>query len=233
LVVGLALSAGLYLAACGGSDMTSPSKMAGATLKGTVKSPVAGSGVSASSVHAMSGSSGITITVTETGASTVTDSSGHFVLTNLPGGTVTLHFTGSGIDATLTLSGLVDGQTLTITVTVTGRHAHLDDDSPEPSPSPSSSPEPSPSPSDFCFANGAKAEVEGNISAEDASSITVRQQGKGDFQCQVTDSTTIRHGNTHLTLADLKVGNHVHVSGTGLGSLNGVCQVNASEIKLQ
>ena len=236
-ILGLALSAGLYFAACGGDNATSPSSVgAGATLKGKVNNAVAASGVSASSVHAMSAGAGITITVMETGASTTTDSSGHFILTSLPGGTITLHFQGKGIDATLTLSGLVDGQTLTITVTLSGSHADLDQEQPEASPSPGASPnpEPSPSPRDFCFATGEKAEVEGNISKTDASSITVSQHGRGDFLCQVsTTSTRIRHGNTNLTLADLEVGDHVHVSGTGLGSLNGVCQVSATEIKLQ
>jgi hypothetical protein len=237
-ILGLAL-AGLYIAACGVDNATSPSSVErGATLKGTVRNgSVAASGASASSVvHAMSTGSGITIAVMETGVSTTTDASGQFVLKSLPGGVITLHFKGKGIDAILTLSGLVDGQTLTITVTVSGSHAELDDDpEPESSPSPKASPTPGPSPSprDFCFVAGAKAEVEGNIAAEDTSSITVTQHGKGDFLCQVAPSTRIRHGNTSLTLADLKVGSHVHVSGTGLGSLDGVCQVSVAEIKLQ
>jgi hypothetical protein len=172
---------------------------------------------------------GIKVTVVETGESTETNGSGEFIVT-APAGTVTLHFQGPNIDAQLTIGGLVAGQTLTITIHVSGSHAGMDD-GPEPSPTPNASP--TPAPNSFCFTAGAKAEVEGLISAKDASSITVRQQGKGDYHCVVSASTRIRKGNRTLTLDDLGLGSRVHVSGTGRGDSAGVCEVDASEIKLQ
>jgi hypothetical protein len=101
-----------------------------------------------------------------------------------------------------------------------------------------SSPSPSPSPgngggSTQCVAPGAKAEVEGTIVGKGGSSITVFQQGKGNFLCQVGGGTRIRKGNTSYTFADLQSGWRVHVSGDGLGSSGGVCQVDAREIKVQ
>jgi hypothetical protein len=236
----LAVAAALALSACSGST-TSPSSVSGAaTLEGTVNATLAGSAMSAQSIHAQSApAGGVTVTLMETGASTTTDGSGHFTLTNVPAGTVTLHFQAGGIDAKLTISGIVAGQTLKITVTVSGSNASLDQEQPEPSPSPEPSPTPEPSPSPepspgaSCFQVGEHAEVEGNITATAASSITVDQEGHGLFQCQVSVSTEIRHGHKTLQLSDLHVGDHVHVSGSGLGSSGGVCQVQAAEIKLQ
>jgi hypothetical protein len=86
---------------------------------------------------------------------------------------------------------------------------------------------------DACFTPGAKAEVEGLIDSKTGTSITVAQQGKGDFRCLVSASTRIRKGNHTLTLSDLAVGARVHVSGTGRGASAGVCEVDATEIMLQ
>jgi hypothetical protein len=82
-------------------------------------------------------------------------------------------------------------------------------------------------------APGTKAEVEGLITGLGASSITVSQQGKGSFLCSVSAGTRIRKGNTSYTLADLRTGWRVHVSGTHQGLAATLCQVNASEIKVQ
>jgi hypothetical protein len=79
---------------------------------------------------------------------------------------------------------------------------------------------------------GQKVEVEGPISAKSGSTITVNQQGKGLFACEV-GSATIRKGNTTYTLAQLTTGWRVHVSGTGMGLSGNVCNVSASEVKVQ
>ncbi|MFI5184860.1 MAG: hypothetical protein ACHQNV_10705 [Vicinamibacteria bacterium] len=163
---------------------------------------------------------GIRVTVVETGQTTETDGSGQFTVT-VPAGTVTLHFQGQGVDAELKIGGLVAGQTLTVTVHASGSHADMGDG------------QGNGGTHDSCFTSGAKAEVEGTIDGKATDSITVMQQGKGDFQCLVSASTRIRKGNRTLTLDDLTLGAHVHVSGTGLGSSGGVCEVDASEIKLQ
>jgi hypothetical protein len=100
-------------------------------------------------------------------------------------------------------------------------------------PQASPSPEPSPSPGSKCVAPGAKAEVEGKITAKGGSDITVTQQGKGDYQCFVSAGTPIRKGNTTYTFAQLQTGWRVHVKGTGLGQSGSVCQVQANEVKVQ
>ena len=90
------------------------------------------------------------------------------------------------------------------------------------------------SPSVQRYAEGARAEVEGTIDGKLASSILVRQQGKGLFECVVDGKTTIRKGNTTYTFAQLQQGWRVHVKGsvTGPGS-SGSCLVAADEVKVQ
>ena len=80
---------------------------------------------------------------------------------------------------------------------------------------------------------GSNAEVEGLITGKGASSVTVTQQGKGDYLCLVSSSTTIRKGNTTYTFAQLQAGWRVHVKGTQQGMAGSACQVTASEIKVQ
>jgi hypothetical protein len=84
-----------------------------------------------------------------------------------------------------------------------------------------------------CVAAGAKAEVEGIITGKDASSITVFQQGKGDYRCFANGDTRIRKGNTTYSFDQLQSGWRVHVKGQGLGASGGACQVDADEIKVQ
>ena len=82
-------------------------------------------------------------------------------------------------------------------------------------------------------AAGSNAEVEGIITGKGGSTITVTQQGKGDYLCQVSSSTRIRKGNTSYTFAQLANGWRVHVKGTQQGMSGAACQVTASEIKVQ
>ena len=89
-----------------------------------------------------------------------------------------------------------------------------------------------PSPGKGACAAGAKVEVEGTISSKSGSTITVNQQGKGLFACEV-GSARIRKGNTTYTVAQLQPGWRVHVSGTGLGDSGGTCRVAADEVKVQ
>lgn len=116
--------------ACGGSaSMTGPDAPAaaapasrGATIQGTVQSGVAASEVSAASVG------GIRVSVVGTSLQVTTDGSGRFTLSGVPAGRVELRFEGSGIDARLTIEGLVAGQTLELTVRVSGNSASRVDD---------------------------------------------------------------------------------------------------------
>jgi hypothetical protein len=93
-------------------------------------------------------------------------------------------------------------------------------------------PAPTPTSPRACAA-GSNAEVEGIITGKGASSITVTQQAKGDYLCQVSGSTRIRKGNTTYTFGQLQSGWRVHVKGTQQGMAGNACQVNASEIMVQ
>lgn len=76
-----------------------------------------------------------------------------------------------------------------------------------------------------------KVEIEGLISAKAGDSITVNAQA-----IIVPPNCVIRHGNTPFTLADLHVGDRVHVKGARLTSGSGVLAtstIEASEVKLQ
>lgn len=84
-----------------------------------------------------------------------------------------------------------------------------------------------------CAAPGARVEIEGTLSSKGPSSITVFQQGKGYYLCQVSNSTSIRKGNTTYALADLQNGWRVHVKGDSLGSSGPTCSAAAQEIKVQ
>jgi hypothetical protein len=66
---------------------------------------------------------GIVVTVVGTSVTTTTDGEGRFTLTGVPEGAITLHFQGAGVDTTITLSGLTEGQTLTLVVEVAGKNA--------------------------------------------------------------------------------------------------------------
>jgi len=237
LAILVVLAATTALVGCGGGSgsslPTSDSLDQGAVIEGTVEAT--GAGISArSDVRASSGSSGIKVSAVGTGASTTTDASGGFVLEGLPAGSATLRFEARGIDATLRIDGLVVGQRLRIAVRVNGPTALLM------GPFPAVSPNPTPEPpfQGSCFSAGAKAEVEGLIVAKEGASngfigsVTVAQQGKGNFLCEVGDATRIRHGNQTLTLDDLVEGSRVHVSGTGMPATT-LCRVDAVEIKLQ
>jgi len=240
----------LAFISCGGGNPAAPP--APATIEGTVNAAPSALGKSEHMVSAAHPVASISVSVVGMSISTTTDSSGHFVLAGLPEGTVTLRFQGPGIDATLEISGLAAGQTLTISVQASGNEASLVTSpvaAPSPSPSPSASPSASPSPlAQQCPDVGEKAEIEGTITevsgvgegagvaaADELGTITVFQQGavKGDYVCHVSSTTRIRHGNKVMTFDDFRVGSRVHVAGSGLGNASGMCEVQADEVKIQ
>jgi hypothetical protein len=49
----------------------------------------------------------------------------------------------------------------------------------------------------------------------------------------MTTRRRIRHGNTAMIFSQLAIGNRVHVSGSGLGATNAMCEVMAEEILVQ
>lgn len=187
--------ASVWAAACGSTPAAV--ETGGVTIEGTVAS---GAGASSADVTAQSNSAGskaLRVSIEGTSLSSTTDAQGRFRLTGAPDGSATLRFEGTGVDARLTIGGLVDGQVLTITVAVAGSSATLI--STALGPGDSNGPVPTPGPS---------VEFSGLIESLTPPSLVVA--GK----TAITGATTLYKGpgNTR-SLADLSVGNTVRVEG--------------------
>lgn len=135
---------------------------------------------------------GMTVTVEGTGITATVNGAGQFVLSNVPAGAIVLRFSGGGANAQLSLGSIPAGTTITINVVVSGSTAALQQKT----------------------VNG-DTEIEGRI--ESIAGSTLKVAGR---TVVVTPSTIIRHGGTAMTLAQLAVGQRVHVKGstTGTGS---------------
>ncbi len=94
-----------------------------AVVQGTVVGASA-TGSSGDGFSALSGDDTMTVRVEGTNISTGVEE-GHFILSGLPAGTVTLVFEGSGTSARLTVSGLRDGQVLSLQVHLSGGTATI------------------------------------------------------------------------------------------------------------
>jgi Domain of unknown function (DUF5666) len=189
------------------TSTASPSAPAAPSATGaTIIGQVSGTSSTSSASTAMrpQGSAGLTVTVAGTNISTTVDGSGNFTLSGVPPGDVTLQFTGSGTNATITLSGLTAGQTIQITVTINGSQASFDEGG---------------------HGQNSSVELEGLIQSIDVAGSTLVVDG---VTVSVSSATTITHGSTTLTLSQLQVGQRVHVRGT---NQNGT--VAASTIMLQ
>ena len=222
----LVLLAGLMVTACGSSmSATGPSSLSGsgggAVISGRVNmtgrvgaasaafaaTPERDAG--AALAAATSSSTTVTVTVVGTSISATVDGGGTFTLTNVPAGTVQLHFQGNGADAMLTISGIEADDRLQITVTLNGRDARLE----------------SRERTSGGNGNGNGVDVNGRIDSIDAGARTLRVNGTTVL---VPASTVIRHGNRTFGFSDLRVGDHVQVKGTRNGSM-----LTASEIKVE
>lgn len=83
--------------------------------------------VAASDSFAPRAATSLHVTITGTDISSTVDGSGQFTLNGVPPGDVTLQFSGSGVSASITLTGITAGQTIHVEVTLNGRGgAHLD-----------------------------------------------------------------------------------------------------------
>jgi hypothetical protein len=154
---------------------------------------------------ASSSSSTVTVTIEGTNITSTVDGGGNFTLTNVPAGTVQLHFQGRGADAMLTIAGIQSDDNLQITVTLSGHDARLD--------------------SRNSSSNNRGVDVNGRI---DSIVVATRTLRVGSDTVVADNSTTIRHGNQTFAFADLRVGDHIQVKGTRDGST-----VRASEIKVE
>jgi len=166
----------------------------GASISGTVVTGSA-SALAAPSGFATLGSVGrITVSVTGTSISVVSDD-GNFTLQNVPPGDLTLSITGAGINAVLPLPGVGLNDQLRLTVRLEGSSAQVEDMKQE---------------------SSDKVEVEGVITAvtgmtSAGGTIVV---GRDNTAVLVPAAASITKGGTTLKPNDLAVGLRVHVRAT-------------------
>jgi hypothetical protein len=147
----------------------------------------------------------ITVAITGTGLSTTVAPGGTFILNGVPAGNIELHFSGAGVDDRTTIADVADDEQIHIVVTVSGSRAVVSvTDREKP-------------------AKG--VELEGLIASINLGARTLVVNGT---TVSVPAAATIRHGDTRFNLADLKVGQRVHVKGTASGST-----VVASDVMVQ
>jgi hypothetical protein len=191
--------------ACGGGEMsvTGPSSNggassgAGATISGRVNS---GSGLASTTGSTVGG---LTVTIVGTNNTTPVDSTGSFTLTNVPEGTVRLEFKGPGVSATVTITVNEQDQ-IQIAVTINGNTAQVESQH---------------------RSGRNRAEVEGRITAVDATARTIRVSGT---LVSVPATATIRRGSQSLQFTDLVIGDKVEAK----GAVEGTSFV-ASELKVE
>lgn len=216
LLIAILATAGL-VACSGSSSPFGPSSSQGVMLQGTVLGS-AGSSAHASSPGTATSETPITITVQEAPAITTTISGegGTFTLVGLPEGSFTLVFSSGGVPlGTITFSGVNANQQITITVQISGTAITLLEQR----------------------RNGighGDVEIEGQIE----SVLVLDPAGESRFLIDGhtvvvrPGETSIRHGHTRLTVADLIVGLEVHVKGVWLPAEGTTQPVLAREIKL-
>ena len=118
----------VFTAACSSdSSPTSPTgsrTSRGAVITGRVTGT--SSRAAATDVSTTMATSRVTVTVVGTDISTVVDGNGEFTLTGEPPGDVQLRFAGSGVSATITLTGVSATDRITVTISLNGNGARLE-----------------------------------------------------------------------------------------------------------
>ena len=168
---------------CGDSGH-SPTSPGMATLSGTVISGTTASGMRP--LGREMGLAGVTVRVTTSGQSTQTDGGGNFTLTGLSSGSVELSFERADIHARAHVS-VAAGALNTVTIAIVGSSAVV---SPR---------------------GHAGEEIEGLVSANDGSRLTVLDQRLGAMVVSTDGSTLVRSGDATIPLSQIAVGNRVHV----------------------
>ncbi len=176
------------------------SPAAGAAISGVVLGAAAAPSAQLSAV-----TSGLTVTIAGTGIVAPVDSSGRFTLSGVPEGDAQLQFSGTGVSATVTVSGVGANEKIQITVTISGSIATLE--------------------TQQRAGHDNRTEVEGKIESVDASARSVRVAG---MAVAVGTDTVIRRGSSVLTFADLTVGSRIHARGVLDGTV-----VRATVIEVQ
>jgi hypothetical protein len=195
------------------SSMTSPST-AGATISGSVATSLPASGPADQSAlehPAMSGPAAdavaaddsspavLVVRVDGTKREATVDADGNFTLTGVPAGNVVLRFQGTGVNATVIVPSVEDGQSITIVVSIRSGMTEADLEA-----------------DDRSGTSGGLRQLEGRVDAIPpvAAAGTIVVDGK----TVVTNASTVftNHGSP-ATFADVVVGMRVHVAGTTSG----------------
>jgi hypothetical protein len=193
----LMLSLAVGVAACS-SSVTSPSGI-GATINGSILalSPTSGPTDVTGAEDPMP--AGLVVTIAGSSSQATVDANGHFTLTGVPAGDVVLRFQGTGVNATLTVSAVQSGQTITIVVSIANGSAELASD-------------------DRSSAAGGTVQLEGRVDA--VPPVSAAGTFIVDGQTVVTNaSTAFTEDGSKVTFAALAVGVRVHVSGTTSGTM--------------
>jgi hypothetical protein len=197
----VAIATALAVAACGKSSAagspaapsalgapSQPGSASGATISGTVMT-----GASTTSMRTMGGS--IVVSIVGTSISAMIDGSGRFTLQNVPSGDVALAFTGNGVDARITITGVDMNDQIRIVVRVNGNVIDVDQNEHE-------------------KANN-EAEIEGRVASTSCTTnpatIVVGTVTPMTVNVQ---AARIRHGATSLTCSQIQVNDHVEAHGT-------------------
>ena len=121
----------LLTTACGESSFSPASPSAtvgsrtGAVISGTISGLAAAQATSSMRASTMA-TQPVVVTVVGTNMSTTIDGSGRFQFSGVPTGDVRLRFTGPGLDATLTVRGVQEGDRIDIKVRVTDSSVRID-----------------------------------------------------------------------------------------------------------
>ena len=195
----------LLLAASCKDSSSSPTGPAGsATVSGTV---IRGGAISGATAQGMEiGLSGVTVTVTSTGQSAMTDASGNFTLTGVASGEVELELKRADFKIKVKIT-VPAGSTITITISIVGSTAVV---TPR---------------------GHAGEEIEGLVQSinTSGSSLVVLDKRLGAVTVKADSTTLFRHGETTLPFSQIQVGMEGHVK--ALLQTDG--SYLATEIKLQ
>jgi hypothetical protein len=210
-VGGLLASSLVLVSACGGgspsTSPTGPSSVAAPPAGGTTGgATVAGTVVASSSPNGLRAlSTGLTVQVVGTGIAVTAGPDGSFSLNGVPAGEVRLRFSGDGHDATLTITGVENGQRVEIRVVVSGATATLDSDSRRDPAKP-------------------EQQIEGRIEAvPSADTIVVAGQ-----TVRLDAATVIQQDGRTMSASDLLVGLRVRVKALLVGGV-----LTATRIEIQ
>ncbi len=145
-----------------------PPVSANATIDGTVTS----------------GAANLRVSVAGSSLSSPIDAKGSFVFVGVPPGATALHFSGTGVDATLSLGGLADGEHRHLAVSVSGSDAHEE-------------------------AEQGETRFDGTV--ESIASPAIIVSGRTVI---TTSATQFERGGAAITLVDVQIGDRVEVEGT-------------------